>query len=635
MKTTTKLVALILSLVMLLPTAVSCIGKDNGNGTSSSELTETTTATPQGPSDPANPEQVCYNVIFALATIPPVMAALESIANGYETYAIIERGKTYSGIDKLEYFHNVGFDANNNLSTGFTDTEFDTMVAKVKELKEANPNAYFYFHTQDGTALKGAAIAANAGLSADQFHVYMYEDGTGAYNALRTYFVDNKKLDATKDEPYEYYKTLSAEVNADFETVMSKTDNKNSDAILGYSIRKAFARASHANFTYCLQDGSIIKNILESAGDGTVKTKLLASFGVEGYTEANEFKLNLSYGKISDKISTLTEQQRTDYLTLMYGQYFEDTYANLTRTQRAGEAAPSKKLVFIGSRHSGYPKFASDAAYGIGGLAEGTTVPASYAELADKYKMPLLFATEADYTSFLAILNNDANYVANTDPAVKELAKTACFNTYINYIFTLKLTYAQYGAEYDIIMKGHPGEVIGKSSEWGKKYPVTYGEEKKYYYDALLDAALLNFHANDSTGKFIGMVPYGTAAENLAYLGADISICGLPSSTYSGYDTDVDVLFIMALSNQTIADTESQVKERYEAGNLLYTDKNGEEKNAVYYNTGNVLKYAGQVCRVKGNTALADSYDALFAAWLTANHPGKTGIDDQGFGIGG
>ena len=384
MKTTTKLVALILSLVMLLPTAVSCIGKDNGNGTSSSELTETTTATPQGPSDPANPEQVCYNVIFALATIPPVMAALESIANGYETYAIIERGKTYSGIDKLEYFHNVGFDANNNLSTGFTDTEFDTMVAKVKELKEANPNAYFYFHTQDGTALKGAAIAANAGLSADQFHVYMYEDGTGAYNALRTYFVDNKKLDATKDEPYEYYKTLSAEVNADFETVMSKTDNKNSDAILGYSIRKAFARASHANFTYCLQDGSIIKNILESAGDGTVKTKLLASFGVEGYTEANEFKLNLSYGKISDKISTLTEQQRTDYLTLMYGQYFEDTYANLTRTQRAGEAAPSKKLVFIGSRHSGYPKFASDAAYGIGGLAEGTTVPASYAELADK-----------------------------------------------------------------------------------------------------------------------------------------------------------------------------------------------------------------------------------------------------------
>ena len=69
MKKTTKLVALILSLVMLLPTAVSCIGKDNGNGTSSSELTETTTATPQGPSDPENPEQVCYNVIFALATV--------------------------------------------------------------------------------------------------------------------------------------------------------------------------------------------------------------------------------------------------------------------------------------------------------------------------------------------------------------------------------------------------------------------------------------------------------------------------------------------------------------------------------------------------------------------------------------
>lgn len=642
MKNFTKLASLILALVMLLPTVVSCTRNGNGNDTTTEAPDVTTTApsdnTTKDPSNtteqnPPEDEEVCYNIIFALATIPPVMGALESIANGYETYAIIERGKTYSGIDKLEYFHNVGFDANNNLSTGFTDTEFDTMVAKVKELKAANPDAYFYFHTQDGTALKGAAIAANAGLSVDQFHVYMYEDGTGAYNALRTYFIDNKKVDATKDEPYDYYKTLAAEMKADFDTVMSKTDNKNADAILGYSIRKAFARAAHDNFTYCIQDGTIIENILKSAGDEANKTKLLASFGVEGYTEANEFKLNLSYGKISDKISKLTEQQKTDYLTLMYGQYFEDTYANLTRTQRAGTAAPSKKLVFIGSRHSGYPKFASDAAYGIGGLADGATVPASYAELDAKYKMPLLFATEADYTSFLAILNNDANYVANTDPAVKELAKTACFNTYINYIFTLKLTYAQYGADYDIIMKGHPGEVIGKSSEWGRKYPVTYGEDKKYYYDALLDAALLNFHAADSTGKFIGMVPYGTAAENLAYLGADLSICGLPSSTYNGYDTDVDVLFIMALSNQTIADTESQVKERFEAGNLVYTDKAGNEKNATFYNTGNVLKTVGKICRDKGNTSLADSYDALFAAWLTANHPGKTGIDDQGFGI--
>ena len=41
-----------------------------------------------------------YNIIFALATVPPVLAALDSIGSGYETYAIIERGKTYNGIEK-------------------------------------------------------------------------------------------------------------------------------------------------------------------------------------------------------------------------------------------------------------------------------------------------------------------------------------------------------------------------------------------------------------------------------------------------------------------------------------------------------------------------------------------------------
>jgi hypothetical protein len=190
----------------------------------------------------------------------------------------------------------------------------------------------------------------------------------------------------------------------------------------------------------------------------------------------------------------------------------------------------------------------------------------------------------------------------------------------------------QYGADYDLIMKGHPREVIGAWQEWGNRYKVNYGEEQTYVYDQLMDSVLLNFHAKDSVGKYIGMVPYGTAAENLAYLGADIAICGLPSSTYNGYDTDVDVLFILAVTNESIDGTASQVAERYKAGNLLYTDENGEKVKTVFYNTGNACKKVAELFGKLGNTELAERFNYLYEGWLKATHGNDVeGIDWQGF----
>jgi hypothetical protein len=123
------------------------------------------------------------------------------------------------------------------------------------------------------------------------------------------------------------------------------------------------------------------------------------------------------------------------------------------------------------------------------------------------------------------------------------------------------------------------------------------------------------------------MVPYGTAAENLAHLGVDIAICGLPSSTYSGYDTEVDVLFIMTATDQAIDGDDSQVKDRYLAGNLTYVD--GEFEIAAYfYNTGNVYKHAAGIVK---NSETKAMYDKLFKDWLAATHPTKTDINAQGF----
>jgi len=625
MKHLKKVLSLLLASIML----VGCAACTNTGTTNTSQNTSNTVLSTTVPPEVPDNKTVYYNIIFALATIPPVLAALESIESGYETYAIIERGKTYNGIDKLEYFHNAGFDATNNLSAGFTADEFNAMVEKVKEL--SGENVYFYFYVQDGTALMAAAIAANAGLTAEDFHVYMCEDGTGAYNALYNTYIKDQTITAEKDGPYEKFKEKVASAKEEFNYVMSKTDNLHNTYPLGYDIGKAFALAALPNFTYLIQDESTVVSIIENAGES--RTALGTAFGIDGYKLPSEFTLSISYKKIAQAVDELSEEKRTDYLTLMYGDYYMATYDALTRTERAGVAAPDKKLVFIGSRHHGYPDLASKGDYGIGGLY---SVPKSYAELDAKYKTSLLFATEADYNVFLNIINNDANYSEGATDAAKNAAKWACFNFYIDYIYTLKLTYALYGEDYDIIMKGHPREVIGESEEWGEQYRVAYGTDEKgenlvYCFDKLMDEVLLAFHESDSTGKYIGMVPYGTSAENLAYLGADISIAGLPSSTYNGFDTDVEVLFILAETNEDIAGDASQVKSRYEAGTLFYTDKNGERQTTVFYNMGNIYKALADIYESNGDEAAAETYKALFAAWLNENRAGSTDIDAQGF----
>ena len=238
---------------------------------------------------------------------------------------------------------------------------------------------------------------------------------------------------------------------------------------------------------------------------------------------------------------------------------------------------------------------------------------------------------------FLERLNEEDNYAEDIPDELKEMAKVAVFNIYIDYIFTLKLTYSVYGENYDVIMKGHPREAIGCYEEWNNRYKFKYGDGGEYVYDKLLDSALMAFHQSDSIGKKIGMVPYGTAAENLAYLGADIAIAGLPSSTYSGFDTDVDVLFIIAETDEDISgsgndEAVSQVKARYEAGNLLYTDGNGEKKETVFYNTGNVFKTASDVYSRLGDESMAEKYDTLFELWMDAAY-GDTAsdINEQGF----
>ena len=647
MKLTFKIAALLLVLTTVLPIFFACRGANKQD-----DITEGDTLTTEEHTFYHIPEETflpdaeqkgvvtapedgakVYNIIFALATVPPVLASLDSIASGYETYALIERGKTYSGIEQIENFHNAGFDPANNLSNGFTSTEFNAMTEKLRELRAAEENSFFYIYAQDGTALRAAALCANAGIPTEDFHVYMCEDGSGSYKTIRETFVEGKNAGGDTDEPLNEFMKVLNEVGFNFTMVMAKQDNKNSDAALKYDLKAALALSVLPNFTYWLQDKNNFDGIL-SAAEGS---KLPGIFGVEGFENETLMLANLRFRTISAAISKLDEEQKQDYLTLMYGDYYAETYAALTRSVRADGYAPKDKLVFIGARHAYYPKFASDEKYGIGGLAKGESIPASYSALDSKYKNSLLFGSEADYKAFLAVINDSSNYPEGAPADVIAEIKSECFNLYINYIYTLKFTYLLYGEEYDIILKGHPREVLGANEEWNNRHVVkrTEGEgesakEIKYSFDKLLDNALVSFHAKDSVGKYIGTVPYGTAAENLAYLGVDITVCGLPSSTYSGLDTDVDVLFIMAETNEAIDGNDSQVKDRFLAGNLIYEEK-GEAKSCIFYNTGNVFKFASEILSVNGEKSASDAFGALYRAWLSANRPGAEDINLQGF----
>lgn len=619
-----KAVAVLLTVVMLTTSLSSCIShNDNTDGPSTTPSDPATSI--EGTTAPDIERDTVFNVIYALATVPPVLAAIECIDSGYETYAIVERGKTYSGIDKLEYFHNAGFDTGSNASSGLAQDKMDAMVSTVKELNEKNENAFFIFYAQDGTALSCAAIAANAGIKSDRFHVFMCEDGTGAYVNLKSSFIDGRTADSAIDGPYEAYSVMAREAASRFSDIMARDDNKSADAALVYNIPLAFALASLPNFTYYLQDEANVNSIVRGGGN----TLLLTAFGIDGYDGEREceYRLNLKYRRIADGIASLSDEERTDYLILMYGDYYKDTYDELTRTERCGESAPSKKLVFIGTRYSYYPKFASDASFGIGGLGPDEKVASSYDTLNAKYKNALLFSCKEDYDLFLSIADDQNSYVKELSEAERERVKVEAFNLYIDYIFTLKFAYSIYGGDYDIIMKGHPMEVLGNSSEWGSRYKVTFEGGETYSYDLLLDTLLLAFHEKDSSGKYIGNIPYGTAAENLAYLGIDISIGGLPSSTYSGMSTDVDVVFIMAATSESIDGDASQVKERYLAGTLTF---NGDEV-CSYYNMGNIYKHVAEIFKDKGDTASAEKFDILFKAWLINHRNGASDINGQGF----
>ncbi len=571
------------------------------------------------------------NIIMACATIPPVMAALESFKNEDPTYAWIERGKTYPGIDQTNFI-NLGFDTNTNgnglVKTG--DGAYDgytPTVNKMKELKEENPNLHFSIYGTDYKVLSSVAAAFEAGLDESHFTIYMVEDGSGTYAYLNKNLIAGKTLEQSNSQ---YQKDITAAYNlynqAKENYLVLKTSTYFDQYVAGYPY--TFALSTKPNFVHIVQSEIKLRKSLGSLTNSLVGQAYLGEKNAQ-------YKANVSYKSISSCYNALSEEQKNAYLTLVLGQYKEaiDEAVHRTTLDDGVTQVPSKKLIFIGTRMR-------QSSMGIAPSFTYADLVSSYSALNVKYKD--VFSTEADYTAVYNYLMNADNYEEGwkNNPEVVQKIVVSALNHYMGYVFNLKFTYRMYGSTYDIIVKGHPSEVIDDTEKWS--YSVEH-EGVTYKYNEFMNSLAKFFHNSDSEGKFCKLIPNGIAAENLAYLNYDHVVGGLSSSTYTGYDSNVPVLYMLQDAGSFNSEfknsqSDSILTERYEEGTLDGKCGNDDVEH-TYYNRGTLYKALSDYYTAKAesdvNTHFKDYYLGLYNTALSAAVHGEevTGYSFNRFGI--
>ena len=451
----------------------------------------------------------------------------------------------------------------------------------------------------------------------------MVEDGSALYSHVNSKYVAPYANAAAADNAFlaarTKYFSIFDEAMADASVIndVKYSDVKANDFVNGYY--STFPLATHKNFKLLMQD----KNRFDSSTSKNSGTILRKAFDVE--ENDTVYHANYAFRSISDRYESLSEADQDTYLTLMFGMAYKfEAKLLLTRKTLLDMVTPvpEKKLIFIGSR------VRQSNMNMVQAITDFSSLP-TYSSISSELKQ--VFLTEEDYTLALNYLNNSDNYENSWKTASEEVLnkiKTAAFNYYVGYTYNLRFTYRLYGDKYDVLFKGHPAEVLGTVSTWSG-YQVSVSEVN-YTFNVFMHNMTKMFHESDSEGKFVGVLPAGVAAENLAYIGKT-NIAGQSSSTYTGYDKSAPVLFIMHASDSDIK-VDQNIKQRYLDGELVWQD--GEEEiTTKFYNTGlryQTLRDLYQSYAAKSSGAektlfeeLAASYNTKLVTWYKA----MTGID--------
>ncbi|MBQ9844464.1 MAG: hypothetical protein IJO54_00050 [Oscillospiraceae bacterium] len=615
-----------------------------------------------------------YNIIFAGGTIPPMMAVLMAVKNGYETYIYTDRGRSFSGIESAEGFHNMGFDTE---KVQFMDGEkaFNCAINTMKKIKTNDEKAYFYIYTGESRGLKCAALAANSGLSAEDFHIFMLEDGIDSYKKFARNYGENaayeeiylriytlcmkltkrkwlsaklagktaaklqqsaKKGGAAKrymDSIAENrFKQAAHKAGKLFAQIISSGSNRHDDSVLKADYRWPFALAALENYTYILQDKGKVYDTVKAIGN----RYMLEYFDVEH--DGADSRARVKYENLAQKMAELSDEQMNKYLGIVFGRYSDEVRYVFSRQNRADAVAPKKKLVYINARFDTmFVHPVTNRIYGTGGIKAEETNITSYEALDERYKSVFLFAHKEDW-QIMADAFSEAEQYKDAPQNVINQAKAELFNIYADYVFVIKLIYILYGDRYDIIVKNHPRMDFGTSSEWVYQ-KIGYGDDKYIDYGKILDKAFINFHKHDSMGRYIGVVNGSLSTECFEYTDADVSFGGQPSSVYNGLSDKADIPFIIADTDADITGRDdahishSAVSGRYSAGKMKYTAEDGTVKDTFFCNSGNLLKSCSTAATKLGESSLAQFYDGLFAEWLKKAYPQAKDIDEQGFAV--
>lgn len=548
-----------------------------------------------------------FNIIYSSGDYSSALSAALSTKNGYPTYAMITNGKIYKGIDSVGSFYNIGFDTKNNIGE-FTKEEFNKTVEKVKELKDSSENAFFYIYCSAEDVLQCLAIAANARIPVEDFHIYMCENRRGADTALLENYVKGKTMTPQVDGVYDNYINTVNEAKEKFSDIMKRSRNKISSLPKDSAI--PFALASFGNFTYHFTDSEPIRIVLDE--NTFIRSKLRYALKLGQSDEDPVNTVNVEYKSIYDIfLGRIDEDTLNSYRTLLFGDVLLNEQTDLFREKCNGKRVMLTKLIFFGLPLSEYPKYASDPEHGIGGLGANDTIPSTYAGLDDKYKFELLFATEEDYKVFFDVVNDNSNYPEGITSEGREKIKVALFNYYIDYMFALK--FVDYHYDEDVFINSNIAERLGAYEDWGGRYKITV-DGKEYIYDKLVDTVLSAFHSSDSVGKKIGIFENYDNIENIAYTDIKFNIGGLIDSDLANIYMSMDELnaikFVLYESDELIHTVAPDFRE------WLVFDGRYKEDETYIYNKPNTYKFVSKALSELKNKEKASEYEYKFDMWL-------------------